>query len=273
MVAACLKYQSSFRLITELDLKQAVDSVLNQTFRDFEVVVANDGSTDRTSEYLSTLNDPKIHCCESAVNRGGSSARNEGIKRAQGDLVAFLDDDDRWEPSKLEAQVDALRQKNVDLCYTGLTICTFGGKIRRYVFMAPRFADIYKSIMYDNFFGTTSSIMVKKELLEKVGGFDPALPALQDRDLFIRLLKNGCTIHGINKPLLQYHVVDNARNISGSFSRYKAAAEYLRHKHRDSEFFQFLKKRLAIIRLKRYVKSRYFLFGSIKYYSKRLLKR
>ena len=254
-------------------LKQAVDSALNQTYRDFEIVVVNDGSTDRTSEYLSALNNPLLRYCEFAENRGGSSARNEGINKARGSLVAFLDDDDCWEPSKLEEQVNAMNRENADLCYTGVFKRTFRGKIKRYIFMVPRFADLYKSIMANNFLGGTSSIIVKKELLEKIRGFDPLLPAMQDWDLFIRLLKNGCKIYGIDKPLVQYQVVDISRNISGSFHRYKTAEKYIRYKYRDSEFFPLLNRRMIFTEVTRHMKSFFFLLDSIKYYSGHLFKR
>jgi glycosyltransferase involved in cell wall biosynthesis len=254
-------------------LKRAVASILNQTYRDFEAVVVNDGSTDRTAEYLATLDIPQIRHREFPVNRGGSAARNEGIKMARGNLIAFLDDDDLWEPAKLREQVNAVAAENADSCYTGVTKLTFHGTVSRYIFRRPKYPDLYKSFMADNFVGGTSSFMVKKGLLENIGGFDEALTALQDWDLFIRLSKNGCTMHGINRSLVSYRVADNSRNISGSFTRFNAAAEHLRKKYRDAEFFPLLKKRLAVIELKRYVKSRYFLLDAIKYYSKRLANR
>jgi hypothetical protein len=139
--------------------------------------------------------------------------------------------------------------------------------------MVPGFADLYKSIMANNFLGGTSSIIVKKELLEKIRGFDPLLPAMQDWDLFIRLLKNGCKIYGIDKPLVQYQVVDISRNISGSFPRYKTAEKYIRYKYRDFEFFPLLNRRMIFTEVTRHMKSFFFLLDSIKYYSGHLFKR
>jgi glycosyltransferase involved in cell wall biosynthesis len=247
-------------------LKKSVSGVLHQTYHDFEIVVVNDGSTDGTSAFLSTIQDPRFRYFEFTANRGGSIARNEGIKNARGDIIAFLDDDDWWEPVKLEQQIRTIQRENVGLCYTGVTKRTLRGKLNRYIFMSPRFTNLYKSIMFVNFFGTTSSIMVKKTVLEQTGGFDPALPALQDWDLYIRLLKNGCTIYGIDEPLVHYNIINNAQNVSGSFSRFKTAAVYLQEKYRDFEFYNLFKKRLVYVECLRYFKSRSFLLDAIEYY-------
>jgi len=246
-------------------LKRALSSAMNQTLHDFEIIVVNDGSTDRTSKYCASIKNPRFHYSEFTENCGGSAARNEGIRMAQGDFVAFLDDDDVWETTKLEEQVNAINRENTCLCYTGVTKRTFRGKLKRYIFMKPRFTNNIKSILFNNFIGSTSSVMVKKDLLNKIGGFDPALPALQDWDLFIRLVENGCAFYGLDRSLVYYDIADNSRNVSGSFPRYKAAAEYLRRKYGGHDFFPLLNNRLLFMEFIRHFKSRYFLMGSIKY--------
>jgi glycosyltransferase involved in cell wall biosynthesis len=253
-------------------LKRALSSAMNQTLHDFEIIVVNDGSADRTSEYLASIKASRFHYSEFTENRGGSAARNEGIRMAQGDFVAFLDDDDVWEKTKLEEQVNAINRENAGLCYTGVTKRTFGGRIKRYIFMKPRFENPVKSIMSNNFFGSTSSVMVRKELLEKAEGFDPALPAMQDWDLFIRLLENGCSFYGIDRSLVYYDIADNSRNISGSFKRYKAAEEHVRRKYSGHEFFPLLNRRMIFIECTRHIKSRTFLLDSIRYYYGQLFK-
>lgn len=247
-------------------LKRAVDSALNQTLRDLEIITVNDGSTDGTSAYLASVQDPRFHYSEFAENRGGSAARNEGIKKAQGEFVAFLDDDDVWETTKLEEQLTAMNRENAGLCYTGVTKRTFGGRIKRYIFKKPRFTNPIKSIMSDNFFGITSAVMVRRELLEKTGGFDPALPAMQDWDLYIRLLENGCSFHGIDRSLVYYDITDNSRNISGSFKRYKAAEELIRRKYSSSEFYPRLNRKLLFTEFIRHIKSKSFMLESLQYH-------
>lgn len=251
-------------------LKNAIESVFAQTFQNFEIIVVNDGSTDQTSKYLSTLEESRFRYFEFETNRGGNYARNEGIKHANGAYIAFLDDDDYWEPTKLEEQIHLIQEHNVDLCYTGFNLYTHNKKFIKYVFNRPRYESLYKSIMDDNFFGGTSSILVKKKLVEEAGCFDHNLPALQDYDLFIRLIKKDCKIKGIDKPLVKYYIVDVTRSISCSFKHYKAAAIYLFNKYRDAQYSSLLKRRLKIIEIKRVFKSRPFLYDSVRFYSNQL---
>ena len=252
-------------------LKNAIESVFAQTFQNFEIIVVNDGSTDHTSKYLSTVKDDRLRYFEFETNQGGNYARNEGIKNANGVFLAFLDDDDYWEPTKLEEQINLIQKHNVDLCYTGFNLYTHNKKFIKYVFNRPRYKNLYMSIMDDNFFGGTSSIIVKKKLVEEAGCFDNNLSALQDYDLFIRLIKQGCKIKGIDKPLVKYYIVDATRSISCSFNLYKAAANYLYNKYRNAQYSNLLKRRLKIIEIKRVFKSKPFLYDSVKFYSKQLL--
>jgi glycosyltransferase involved in cell wall biosynthesis len=247
-------------------LKRAIKSVLNQTFRDFEIIVVNDGSTDNTSEYLSSLKEPLLHSIELSTNSGGGSARNEGIENARGSFTAFLDDDDEWEPSKLQEQMNAIDRHNVDIVHTGINCYRSNGSFLKYVFMTPAFKDTFKSMMNDNYLGGTSSILVKISSLKKSGFFDPELPALQDWDLYIRLLKSGCSIHGINKPLVKYHIVDPTKNVSINYTRYKNASDYLKKKYRDYPFYPIFARRIKIIEFKRCLKSRHFLLDALQYY-------
>lgn len=251
-------------------LKKAIKSVFEQTFQDFEIVVVDDGSTDQTSAYLSTLKDRRFHYVRFATNRGANQARNEGIKNSNCSFVAFLDDDDRWAPTKLEKQINVIREYDVDLCYSGFNLFTRKKKLTKYIYYRQRYSDLYKSIMYDNFLCSTSSILVKKELVEQVGCFDPNLSALQDYDLFIRLISNGCRIKGIDEPLVNYYIIDENRSISCSLSNYKNAAEYICHKYREAQYINLLRRRLKIIEIKRLFKSKRFLYDSIKLYSQRL---
>lgn len=83
---------------------RAIQSVLNQTYQDFEIIVVDDGSTDNTEEVVKSFNDPRIRYIRHDQNRGGSAARNTGIKMARGEYIAFQDSDDEWLPEKLESR-------------------------------------------------------------------------------------------------------------------------------------------------------------------------
>lgn len=247
-------------------LRRAIQSVRNQTFRDFDIIVVNDGSTDDTSEYLSSLKEPSLRSIELSVSSGGGYARNTGIENSRSPFIAFLDDDDEWEPSKLQEQMETIERNKVDLVHTGINCYRADGRFLKYVFMTPSFDDRFKSMMNDNYLGGTSSILVRKPSLEKAGIFDPELPALQDWDLYVRLIKTGCTVHGINKPLVKYHIVDSTKNVSLSFARYKKASNHLKKKYRDFLFYRLFARRVGIIEIKRCVKSRLFLFDALRYY-------
>ncbi|MFC7193467.1 glycosyltransferase family 2 protein [Halosimplex aquaticum] len=87
-------------------VKRAIQSVLNQTFKDFELIIVDDASDDETPEVIDSINDARLEYIRHDLNRHGGAARNTGIKYASGKYIAFLDDDDEWYPTKLERQVE-----------------------------------------------------------------------------------------------------------------------------------------------------------------------
>jgi glycosyltransferase involved in cell wall biosynthesis len=260
-------FNRSFTLI------RALESVLGQTMQDLEILVVDDGSTDGTASAVASFVSDKLRYIRLSWNRGGSVARNAGISLAQSEFVAFLDDDDSWEPDKIELQLQTVTGATPgeevgegDWCRTGVGIYTTDGRYERYVFRALPFDDPYKSIMSDNYIGGTSSILVRRKCLKTIGGFDEGLPALQDWDLYIRLIKNGCRLRGIDTQLVRYFKTYVAGSVSGSFHRFKMASAMMRRKYRDDQYYTMLNKRLKIIELKRLFKSMPFLMEAVRYY-------
>jgi glycosyltransferase involved in cell wall biosynthesis len=179
-------------------VRDAIDSVLGQTYADFELIVVDDGSSDRTPQILDAYGDRLRVICQ--ANQGVSAARNRGIGDSSGPLIALLDSDDIWLPKKLAVQVDFFKRNPAALiCQTeeiwirnGLRVNP--GKRHR----KPSGMIFERSL--ELCLVSPSAVMVQRELFEKVGQFDESLPACEDYDLWLRV---GCRfpVHLIDKPL------------------------------------------------------------------------
>ncbi|MDO6687744.1 MULTISPECIES: glycosyltransferase family 2 protein [unclassified Agarivorans] len=169
---------------------KAIDSILGQSFSDYQIIVVDDGSKDNTVEVLQAYGETITII--SQANGGASRARNTGIQAATGEFVAFLDSDDLWRSQKLELQVKAMRENNDWVaCYSetsykadeeqGLTKdkqnATLVAKNLEQVFLHP--------------YLVTSSFMVKRETLSQVGLFDERLETAEDIDLYLRVAEHG----------------------------------------------------------------------------------
>jgi glycosyltransferase involved in cell wall biosynthesis len=235
-------------------LQRAVESVKRQTFKDFEIIIVDDGSTDETAAWLAAIDRRTATVIRFEKNRGGNVARNAGLAKASGSWVAFLDDDDTWETGKLAAQVQAAASLDDPVIYTGKSIDHGGGRRMGYSFKLPRFADHYRSIMNDNFIGVTSSVMVRRESVLGAGGFDERLPALQDYDLYIRLLKHRRAF-GLPTPLVRYTHNDTDGRISTDGGRFALAVTLILDKYRAEPGIGLLRRALFTIGLRKACKS------------------
>ncbi len=170
---------------------RAIQSVLDQTYQNFEIIVVDDGSTDNTIKVIRYFQkiDKRIRYIRHDNNKGGSAARNTGIKAAQGDYIAFQDSDDEWFPEKLRKQMRLFAKAPVEVgvVYTGFWRIENGKK--NYIpwpWIAKKDGSVHEELLKGNFV-TTQSIVTRKECLEKAGMFDERLPRLQDWELVIRL--------------------------------------------------------------------------------------
>jgi glycosyltransferase involved in cell wall biosynthesis len=168
-------------------VRRAIESVLGQTCQDFEIIVVDDGSTDATTSAVAAFDDPRINLIRHDRNRGGSAARNTGIRAGLSPYVAFLDSDDEWLPTKLERQLEVFERSDdlLGLVYTGAERVFPDGSVSRYM---PRpQVDLTRALLRANVIGETSLGMVRRSALEAIGGFDESLPSCQDFDLWQRI--------------------------------------------------------------------------------------
>lgn len=168
---------------------RAIDSVLAQSFTDFELIVVDDCSTDGTRAVLERYRGhPRVRLVLSDVNRGGGGARNLGIAEARADLIAFQDSDDVWLPHKLAAQVAAMdAAPAAGLCYCGALYSA--GRQSYYLPRAlfERFeGDMSAQILTHNT-TSTQTLMIRRAALDRAGHFDASFRRLQDWDLMIRV--------------------------------------------------------------------------------------
>ena len=165
-------------------LDRALDSVLRQSLAPAEVIVVDDGSTDGT-EKLMRKRFSSCHYLQQE-NLGVSSARNQGIKVATGDWLAFLDSDDEWLPSKLAAQKEALNDKGLRLCHTEEIWIRNGRRVNPMKKHAKAGGWIFRQCL-PRCAISPSSVLIHRSLFNDVGLFDESLPACEDYDLWLRI--------------------------------------------------------------------------------------
>jgi glycosyltransferase involved in cell wall biosynthesis len=195
-------------------LGRAIKSVLDQSYQDFEIIVVDDASTDPTDEVVKNIKDGRITYIRHQNNQGAPAARNSGLRIAKHPYIAFLDSDDEWLPQKLEKQMDLFsrRDGSFGVVYTGFNIFDSEGKfIRSYI--AHNKGHILQDLLVENYVATLSTIVVRREYLEKVGGFDVEMKSCQDWDLCIRL-SGICQFDCVEELLVNYFRLEDANRIS-----------------------------------------------------------
>jgi len=191
-------------------IPRALASVLDQSFRDLEVLVVDDGSTDGTMDILATLDDPRIRVLRRECNQGQSAARNVGISQACGELIAFQDSDDEWLPGKLARQVEILRQHpEVEMVYGDLQRLPRDGE--PFVIQAPelvrgRIMDHRKS-GYAGYGLGIQTCLIRAGAIRQLGGFNEQMHCFEDLDYFLRFNGRFVSVR-IPEPLVRYHETD-----------------------------------------------------------------
>lgn len=211
-------------------IRNAVQSVLDQTYRDLEIIVVDDCSNDNTEIVVRSIGDSRIRYIGLEKNKGAPAARNKGILAAKGDYIAFQDSDDAWHPQKLEKQMTAFMNAppEVGVVYTGfLRVNGEEQEYLPYAWVKKKEGNILNELLRGNFV-TTPAMVVRKACFEKVGLFDERLPRLQDWELAIRLAQQY-EFKFISEPLLtQPYTPDSITSDRGARIR---ALEIILSKH------------------------------------------
>jgi len=220
-------------------LRRAIKSVLNQTYKDIEIIVVDDCSNDNTEKVVSECirNNKNIKYIRHNKNKGLSAARNTGIKHSTGKYISFLDDDDELLPKKIQKQVEFLeKHKNIDAIYCG------------YIRKSDNFEQVYIPKKITNFLkeslilplSVIHSLLIKKECFSKIGLFDENLKYFEDWDLWIRLSAE-VNLAIINEPLVVYHI-HGAQMMLSNLNEKINANHYILAKHKN--LFKRYKKSL-----------------------------
>lgn len=171
----------------EKTIFETIESIQNQTFLSFEIIVINDGSTDKTLEILSKVKEPRLRVF-TYENGGLPMARNRGISHATGEYIAFIDADDLWTPDKLELQLAALQQSPTSgVAYSWTAFIDEKGK---FLYAGKPFyfeGNVYPHLLVVNFISSGSNILVRRKVIESVGRFDTSLKSAEDWDYNLRL--------------------------------------------------------------------------------------
>jgi len=200
-------------------LAETLNSILSQTYKNLELIVIDDGSTDDTRQLIEQFNGNIRYYYQE--NHGVSNARNHGIRKVQGEFIAFADSDDTWSPNKIEQQLAFFnRHPAIGLCFTDALIKKKNGKVKeKYQVIGHNDDAVYglNEVLQDPYFGLPT-VMIRTSVLNATGGFDESLKTAEDLDLYFRV--------ALHKPVGYLHqLLVTINQCDGSLSSDEASYE------------------------------------------------
>lgn len=201
------------------NLKKALNSILNQTYQTFQIVIVDDGSKDGTQEYISSLNNIKIKYVWQENSGLPSVARNNGIKITDFEWVCFLDSDDFWEDDKLEKVKNAIENNPDAIAVSHSENLIVNGIFQKKLIHGTDAANVYERLLFQGNCFSTSAMTVKKEILEKINGFNISSKyyIVEDYELWLRISKEGKIIS--IKDICGNYCLGQSDNISSNVSK------------------------------------------------------
>ncbi|OZC37242.1 hypothetical protein B9Q17_03740 [Marinobacter vinifirmus] len=184
-------------------LRSAIESALSQTYKNIEVIVIDDGSSDETPSIISSYINSIIYIKQE--NRGVAEARNVGVRSSNGEWIAFLDADDIWDENKLERQFSKMNDEGNSWSYTDTRFVggVNSGRLDS-EFTKKHTGSVFNELLTNNFI-STSTVLLKKSKFHNAGGFDTTLPAIEDWELWVRISSKNAVSY-VDQPLTTYRV-------------------------------------------------------------------
>ena len=189
-------------------IKECVESVLAQTYTNWEIIIVDDFSQDNSKDKISVLSeiDSRIKTIFLDENIGAAEARNVAIRKAKGKYIAFLDSDDLWEPQKLEKQLSFMSKNNTAFSYTTYQSISEDGSNDINIIKAPK-KMTYHSYLKNTIIGCLTVIIDR----EKTGYFEvPNIQSSHDMELWLLIMKRGFPAYGLDENLAKYRVVSSS---------------------------------------------------------------
>ena len=215
----------------EKHVKEAVDSILNQTFTDFEFVIIDDGSTDRTLQILESYDDPRIRIFKNGRNLGISESRNRGLKKVRGKYVAPLDADDISLPHRFETLYRFMEENpQIDICGSATEVF---GSVSRISKPLPTHEEIFAGFLRDCRMLYSTVIIRREKIASLDEPFDVRFTFSEDYDLWVRLALMGLTFANLNDVLVKYRVHDTNVSVVHTEEQRRFAAMARLHLFRE----------------------------------------
>lgn len=174
---------------SEKTIEQTIQSVLQQTVTDLEIIIVNDGSTDSSLQKVEAVNDPRVKVY-SFENAGAAVSRNRGFAQSSGELISFLDADDLWTPDKLEAQAAALDEHpEASVAYSWTEFIDESDQliVKGQAVTVNTQQEAYRRLLVGNFLDSGSNPLIRRKAIATINGFNESLKACQDNDFYLRL--------------------------------------------------------------------------------------